>query len=134
MLVKFENGVKDVDLLEVTKENYIVPEGEKKVYHVLIEQRKFDPNTGKRLSRPRIQKFGKKMFESLIQRNLPMQGYTLDILWNPNTYLQQLEEQKKIKAAEQKAKAEAKMQEKIEAAVDAALQKKSGMKKSNDNE
>lgn len=134
MLVKFENGVKDVDLLEVTKENYIVPEGEKKVYHVLIEQRKFDPNTGKRLSRPRIQKFGKKMFESLIQRNLPMQGYTLDILWNPNTYLQQLEEQKKIKAAEQKAKAEAKMQEKIEAAVDAALQKKSGKKKSNDNE
>jgi hypothetical protein len=134
MLVKFENGVKDVDLLEVTKENYIVPQGEEKVYHVLIEQRKFDPNTGKRLSRPRIQKFGKKMFESLIQQNLPMQGYTLDILWNPNTYLQQLEEQKKIKAAEQKAKAEAKMQEKIEAAVDAALQKKSGKKKSNDNE
>lgn len=134
MLVKFENGVKDVDLLEVTKENYIVPQGEEKVYHVLIEQRKFDPNTGKRLSRPRIQKFGKKMFESLIQRNLPMQGYTLDILWNPNTYLQQMEEAKKIKAAEQKAKAEAKMQEKIDAAVEAALQKKGGKKKSNDNE
>lgn len=124
MLVKFENGVKDVDLLEVTKENYIVPENEKNVYHLLIEQRKFDGNTGKRLSRPRIQKAGKKMFELNLQHNLPKQGYVIEILWNPNTYLQEVEEQKKIKASIKKAEAEAKMQARIDEAVEAAIEKK----------
>ena len=125
MLVKFENGVKDVDLLEVTKDNYIVPENEKGVYHLKLEQRKFDANSGKRLSRPRIQKCGKKMFELNLQHNLPQQGYTIEILWNPNTYLQEVEEQKKIKASIKKAEAEAKMQERIDAAVEAAIEKKS---------
>ena len=136
MLVKFENGVKDVDLVEVNKDNYIVPENEKNVYHLLIEQRKFDGNTGKRLSRPRIQKAGKKMFEQNLQYNLPKQGYVIEILWNPNTYLQELEEQKKIKASIKKAEAEAKMQEKIEAAVEAVIEKKESKrsKKQTNNE
>lgn len=136
MLVKFENGVKDVDLVEVNKDNYIVPENEKHVYHLLIEQRKFDGNTGKRLSRPRIQKAGKKMFETNLQHNLPKQGYTIDILWNPNTYLQEQEEQKKVKASIKKAEAEAKMQAKIEEAVEAVIEKKSKSrsKKTTENE
>ena len=33
MRVKFGNSIKDVPLLEVTKENYIVPRGEEDTYH-----------------------------------------------------------------------------------------------------
>ena len=64
------------------------------------------------------------MFETLLQHNLPKQGYTIEILWNPNAYLQEVEEQKKIKASIKKAAAEAKMQERIDAAVEAAIEKK----------
>lgn len=124
MLVNYGDGVKDVDLVEVNKDNYIVPENEKHVYHYKIEQVQFSRNTGKRLSRPRIQKTGKKQFEQNIKRNLPRQGYTIEILWDPNTYLQEVEEQKKIKASIKKAAAEAKMQERIEQAVEAVIEKK----------
>ena len=66
MRVKTEvqGKTKDVAITEVTPENYIVPEKEKGMYHCIIEVRKFDSETGKRLSVPRIQKFGKKVFEN----------------------------------------------------------------------
>ena len=134
MLVKFENGVKDVEIVEVNKENYIVPENEKNVYHCKIEQMNFDSKTGKRLSKPRIQCFGKKMYETKIASHLPRQGYTVEILWNPNDYLKEVEEKEKQAAANAKAKAEAKMQAQIDAAVDAAIEKKESKKKSKKSE
>lgn len=124
MLVKFENGMKDVDILNVTPENYIVPENEKHIYHCKIEIVQFNPKNGARLSRPRIQKFGKKMFENNIQHNLAKQGYSVEILYNPNPYLIGLAEQKKQSAAKAKAAQEAKIQAQIDAAVEAALEKK----------
>ena len=55
MFVKLENGkLKDVDVTQVTAENYIVPEDEQALYHCIVEVRKFDPNTGRRLSVPRV--------------------------------------------------------------------------------
>lgn len=59
-----EGKTKDVAITDVTPENYIVPSNEQHLYHCIIEVRKFDSETGKRLSVPRIQKFGKKSFEN----------------------------------------------------------------------
>ena len=69
MRVKFGNVTKDVPILEVTAENYIVPRGEENTFHCRIEQTQFNQRTGKRLSKPRIQKFDAKMFPTL-KRNL----------------------------------------------------------------
>lgn len=131
MLVKFENGVKDVDILNVTAENYIVPENEKHVYHCKIERRKFNAETGARLSRPRIQKFNQKIFETLISKRLPLQGYTIEILHNPNTYLAEMEKQKRESAERTKKAQEDKMKAQIDAAVEAAIEKR-GRKRNND--
>lgn len=126
MKVKLADGrIKDVALTEVTPENYILPDNprEKRMYHVLIEVKKFDANTGARLSRPRLQKFGRKYFESAGQRELQKQGYTLTILHDPKTYI--AEEQTRLAEAAQakKAEAEAQKQADIDAAVEAALAK-----------
>lgn len=132
MLVKLIDGrVKDVPVTEVTKENYIVPKGQEKLYHCIIEVRKFDPNTGVRLSTPRLQKFGIKTFEGNIYEGLRKQGYEVTILHNPNEYLAE-ENAKKIAEEEQKAKdaeqamiaeAEAQKQAEIDKAVKEALAK-----------
>lgn len=61
---------------------YVVPKGEEKLFHCKIEVVRFNPNTGERLSRPRIQKFGQKIFE-LVLPKLREQGYTIEILHNP---------------------------------------------------
>lgn len=105
MLVKMNDGhVKDVPVTEVTPENYIVPENAKHVYHCIIEVKKFDAETGARLSRPRIQKFGKKAFESMVAESLRNQGYTITILHDPNEFIAQAQQNE----AEAKANAEKK--------------------------
>lgn len=114
MLIKTKEGkTKDVDLTDVTAENFICPKGEEKYYHCRIEVRKFNAETGERLSRPRIQVFGKKFFEIFGLHNLRKQGYTVDILHNPNEWekenralLAQIEADKaaKVKEASEEAK------------------------------
>ena len=76
MRVKFGNATKDVPIVEVTAENYIVPRGEEDTYHCKIEQTQYNPRNGKRLSRPRIQKFESKMYPS-VARNLRQQGWDM---------------------------------------------------------
>lgn len=90
MRVKFGNSTKDVSLLEVTKENYIVPKGEENTYHCRIEQTQFNPRNGKRQSRPRIQKFDAKMYPS-IARNLRQQGWDIEVLYDPTEFLKEQE-------------------------------------------
>ena len=99
MRVKFGNATKDVPLLEVTAENYIVPKGEEDTFHCRIEQIQFNRNNGKRESRPRIQKFEAKMYPT-IARNLRQQGYTIDVLYDPTEFLKEREAKRK---AEEKA-------------------------------
>ena len=96
MKVKFGKTIKDVPILEVTPENYIVPKGEEGSYHCRIEQRQFDASTGRRLSVPRIQKFEAKMFP-MLQRTLKQQGWTVEILYDPTDYNreQEAEEQER---------------------------------------
>ena len=104
--------------MEVTAENYIVPRGEEDTYHCKIEQTQFNPRNGKRLSRPRIQKFESKMYAQLA-RNLRLQGWDIEVLYDPTeflaareakraelrdlTYKQRQEQEAKRKEAEKKA-------------------------------
>ena len=90
MRVRFGNSTKDVPIVEVTAENYIVPRGEEVTYHCRIEQKQFDPRSGKRLSRPRIQKFDAKMYPA-IARNLRQQGWDIEVLYDPTDFLQEQE-------------------------------------------
>lgn len=114
---------RDTPIEKLTPENYIVPKGEEKDYHAVIEVRQFDPKTGKRLSKPRVQKFGKKIFEAHVGDSLRKQGYTVTILHDPNVWMKEQAakaEQQAKEQAEAKAKAE---QEKFDAAVAAAVAK-----------
>lgn len=127
MRVKVSEGkTKDVAIIDVTPENYIVPDNEKHLYHCVIEIKKFDSETGKRLSIPRIQKFGKKGYENSIADNLKKQGYTITVLHDPNEYLKaKAEADEKAKA--EKAKADAKA--KAEADAKARAEEKAALKK-----
>ena len=145
MRVKVSEGkTKDVAIIDVTPENYIVPDNEKHLYHCVIEIKKFDSETGKRLSIPRIQKFGKKGYENSIADNLKKQGYTITVLHDPNEYMKAKAEAdekakaEKAKAAEEKAKADAKAAEekakadakaKAEADAKARAEEKAALKK-----
>ena len=114
---------RDNPIEKLTPENYVVPKGEERAYHVVIEVVQYDQRTGKKLSKPRVQKFGKKMFETHIADSLRKQGYTVTILHDPNAWIKEQQE----KAAEQaRAAAEAMKkaeQERFDAAVAAAVAK-----------
>ena len=114
---------RDTPIEKLTAENYIVPKGEEKDYHAVIEVVQFDPKTGKRISRPRVQKFGKKIFEAHVADSLRKQGYTVTILHDPNVWLKE-QAAKREQAAKEAAAAKAKAdQEKFDAAVAAAVAK-----------
>lgn len=115
---------RDTPIEKLTAENYIVPSGEEKDYHAVIEVVQYDAKTGNRISRPRVQKFGKKIFEAHVADSLRKQGYTVTILHDPNVWMKEQAakaEQQAKEQAEAKAKAE---QEKFDAAVDAAVSEK----------
>lgn len=122
---------KDVDILKIDADNYKVPAGEEHLYHVKIEVKKFNPDSGARMSRPRIQIFGAKEYETTVKNDLVRQGYTLDVLHNPTEWLKQQEAAKakaaeqtaadRKKAAEEKDAADAKAAEETKAAEKAAL-------------
>lgn len=114
MQVRTEEGqIKDVNILDVTPENFIVPKGEEDCYHCRIEVKKFNQDTGERISKPRMQVFSKKFFESFGLHNLRKQGFTVDVMHDPNKWLQ--ENEAKLEAEKQK-KAEAGAKAKAEAA------------------
>lgn len=114
---------RDTPIEKLTAENYIVPNGEEKDYHAVIEVVQYDPKTGKRLSKPRVQKFGKKIFEAHVADSLRKQGYTVTILHDPNVWLKE-QAAKREQAAKEAAAAKAKAdQEKFDAAVAAAVAK-----------
>ena len=116
-----EGKTKDVAITDVTPENYIVPSNEQHLYHCIIEVRKFDSETGKRLSVPRIQKFGKKSFENGILDALKKQGYTITVLHDPNEYVKAQAEEKAAADAKAKAEAEAKAKAEEKAALKAEI-------------
>lgn len=98
---------RDTPLENLTPENYVVPRGEERSYHAVIEVRQHDSKTGKKISVPRIQKFGRKMFEQSVWDSLIKQGYTVTILHNPNEWIKKNEAEKAKKKAEEAAKRKA---------------------------
>lgn len=114
---------RDTPIEKLTPELYVVPKGEEKSYHAVIEVVFFDQKTGKRISRPRVQKFGKKMFETHVLNSLRKQGYTVTILHDPNEWIKEQKEKAAQVAAENKAAKEKAEKEKFDAAVAAAVAK-----------
>lgn len=108
MITKDNN---DLPILEITAENYLVPKGEERYYHVKMEVKSFDQHTGERLSHPFIQKFTRVDFEGGMMSVLRQQGYDMVILHDPKIWLEkyaaELNKSKAQKEAEAKAKAEA---------------------------
>lgn len=134
MLTKTKEGqLKDVQILKpnsndyaITKNNYVVPKGEESKYHAIIEIKQFNNADGSRLSKPRIQKFGQKWFESHEgESNLKRQGYDIIVLHDPREWVEKnaglVAEAKAKKVAEIKEKREAAEQERINAGVQSAL-------------
>lgn len=114
---------RDTPIEKLTAENYVVPKGEERSYHCVIEVEQFDQKTGAKISQPRVQKFGKKIFETHVQASLRKQGYKVTILHDPNEWIkanQELAEKREMEALEAKAKAE---KEKFDAAVSEAVAK-----------
>lgn len=112
MQVKTEQGIKDVAIMEVTPETFIVPKGEEQFYHCRIEVRRFNASTGARISRPRMQCFGKKFFENGGREELERQGYTVEVMHNPAAWCA---EQAAIKAEAERVTMEKKRAEEREA-------------------
>lgn len=105
MKVIFGNGVKDVPLSDVTKENYIVPKGEESLYHVVQELRQFDQKTGKRLSRPVLQKYDVKVWDNQ-RKALTSWGYDLNVVHDPADYLRKQQEERERTQAERQRQAQ----------------------------
>ena len=120
----------DLPILKLTADNYLVPTGEEHLYHARIEVKKFDSESGNRLSIPRIQKFGATAFTTSIHSNLKKQGFTVDILHNPSEWIKQQQAQKQAQAENAQAlktealnNAAAETQKLIDEAVATALEK-----------
>lgn len=135
MLIKTESREKDVNILEVTPQNYIVPAGENHLYHAVIEVKQFNPQNGERLSVPRLQKFGLKTFEAGgVKNNLKKQGFSILVLHDPKKWIVSNKKETEAKAeelAKQRSEAkenavkaaEEKKAEETNAAIDAAVSK-----------
>lgn len=82
------------------------------MYHCRIEVKKFDGDTGDRLSRPKVCKFEPKFFEAFGLHCLRQQGYTVEILHDPRQWEKEHaaekadQEQAKARQAAEKAAAD----------------------------
>ena len=113
MKVKFNGGIKDVPLSEVTAANYLVPQNEVLFWHVLQEKVEFNRQTGKRMSRPVLQKYDTKTYP-VTSKYLKDAGYTITVLHDPEAWA--------------KANAAAKAQVQAQAAAKAAAAKAAAAK------
>lgn len=92
---------------QLNESNYVCPQDEVKLYHVIQEVKEFNPKTGQRISVPVLQKYKRKTFELDILPRLPRLGYTLKVVFDPVKYESTISEARR--AAELAARAEAKM-------------------------
>lgn len=108
MKVKSLGGIKDVPLSEVTAANYIVPQGEERHWHVIQERVEYDRQTGKKLSRPVLQKYDTKSYPTTA-KYLMDAGFTITVLHDPIALANKVaaaKVDKQTKIAKAKAKAE----------------------------
>lgn len=113
-----------MELDRLTKETYQCPKGEELSYHCVIEIPSFDRNSGVKISRPRLQKFGRKTFEQVVYSRLLRQGYKVVVLHDPNDWLREKKAEIEALAAKKEAEAEAARKAEFEAAVEAEVRKR----------
>lgn len=94
---------------QLNESNYVCPQDEVKLYHVVQEVKEFNPKTGQRISVPMLQKYKRKTFELDILPRLPRLGYTLRIVFDPVKY------ESTISGARRAAKLAARAEEKMKA-------------------
>lgn len=77
----------------ITPETYAGPsnEDEKRMFHVKIEQKRFDAESGERLTLPNIIKVGLLQFQQSY-KHWKTQKYDIVILYDPREYLSKLQE------------------------------------------
>lgn len=92
---------------QLNEGNYVCPQDEVKLYHVIQEVKEFNPKTGQRISVPVLQKYKRKTFELDILPRLPRLGYTLRVVFDPVKYESTISEARR--AAALAARADAKM-------------------------
>ena len=117
MKVRFNGGIKDVPMSEVTAANYIVPQREERFWHVLQEKVEFNRNTGKRISQPMLQKYDTKAYPNT-EKYLKDAGYTITVLHDPIAW----EKANAAAAAKVKAQVEADKAEAAKKAKEAELE------------
>lgn len=120
---------RNVSVEALTPENYPVPAGEEKVYHIVQEIKQFDSKTGRKLSKARVQKYGRKIFEKVVRDQLMKQGYDFRILHDPTAYLAEQSAKASAAAASKKAAEKEKFDAAVAAAVEKALAAKEAEKK-----
>lgn len=110
-------------LVEKLKNDYKVPHGEEHLYHVIVEVKHFNDRTGVRESKPYVQKFGQKAFDTSVRSNLTKQGYTLTVIHDPHAWREQRAaesaQQAEQAAAEERARLKAELRAEIEAEIEA---------------
>lgn len=106
---------KDLPILAITPENYLVPKGEERLYHVKMEVKSFDQHTGARLSHPFIQKYSRVDFEGGMMSILRQQGYDMEILHDPKAWEAEHAAELRRTKAEAEAEAKKKAEEEREA-------------------
>lgn len=125
---------RNLSVKDATPENYACPAGEEHLFHVKIENPHFDQRTGERKSHPRIQKFGRKAFHSMLRSALNKSGYEMVILHDPDEWLKAHPAQSKMPKAPKPAididalKAQLKEELKAEMAAETNEAKKSSSK------
>ena len=96
--MKTKDG-KNVTIEDITAENYAVPAGEERYYHVKIEVKQYNPKTGQKISRPAIQKFGPKMYRAIVSVQLLKMGYEMEVLHDPTEW----EKEQAVRIAQMRA-------------------------------
>lgn len=102
---------------QLNESNYVCPQDEVELYHVIQEVKEFNPKTGQRISVPVLQKYKRKTFELDILPRLPRLGYTLRVVFDPVKYESTISEARRAAAlavrVEAKMKADQELREQI---------------------
>ena len=69
------------------RSNLLPKESERHLFHVELDTPAFDPKTGKKLSKEKVQIFNPNEFSNF-EKNAVHLGLTMKILWNPKNYKQ----------------------------------------------
>ena len=106
---------------EITPELYVCPAGEERSYHVVQEVVEFT-RKGKRISSPRLQKYGQKIFETIMRDSLMKQGYEVKILHNPKEWIANVEKAQKELAQKREAERRAAEKEALKSEIKAEME------------